>query len=101
MCATADATSLVVLHVRVFVRREAARASMLADTVRDDDLAAVEDAFFKSTGLTDTQGLAFLAKRRAVAAGVNNNVFVAAEQQQDVSGDNQQQQQDAPQRMSS
>lgn len=47
--------------------REAARATMLADTVSDDDLAAVEDAFFKATGLTGAQGLQFLAQRRAAA----------------------------------
>lgn len=33
----------------------------------DDDLAAVEDAFLKAVGLTGTQGLQSLAKRRAAA----------------------------------
>jgi hypothetical protein len=41
---------------------------MMADTVGDDDLAAVEDAFFKAAGLTESQGLQFLAKRRAAAS---------------------------------
>lgn len=50
------------------VCREAARATMMADTVGDDDLAAVEDAFFKAAGLTESQGLQFLAKRRAAAS---------------------------------
>lgn len=65
--------------------REAARATMLADTVGDDDLAKVEDAFFKATGLTGTQGLQFLAQRRA-AAGKSDGAEAAAEQQPDAAG---------------
>jgi hypothetical protein len=39
---------------------------MLADTVSDNDLAAVEDTFFKAASLTEgQQGLQFLAKRLA------------------------------------
>jgi hypothetical protein len=41
---------------------------MMADSVGDDDLAAVEDAFFKAAGLTGLQGLQFLEKRRAAAS---------------------------------
>lgn len=40
---------------------------MLADTISDDDLAAVEDAFFMAAGLTDAEGLQFLAKRLAAS----------------------------------
>lgn len=53
---------------------------MMADTVSDDDLAAVEDAFFKAAGMTGAQGLQFLAKRRA-AAQLDEEPQVAAEQQ--------------------
>lgn len=60
--------------------REAARATMLADTVSDNDLAAVEDAFFKAAGLTEgQQGLQFLAKRLA-AGRVEAEPEPAAEQ---------------------
>lgn len=52
--------------MRAAACREAARATMLADTISDNDLAAVEDAFFKAAGLTEgQQGLQFLAKRLA------------------------------------
>lgn len=55
---------------------------MLADTARDDDLAAVEDTFLKAAGLADVQGLQFLAKRRA-AGRVQEEPAPAAEQQPD------------------
>jgi hypothetical protein len=55
---------------------------MLADTVSDDDLAAVEDTFLKAAGLADAQGLQFLAKRRA-AGRVQEEPAPAAEQQAD------------------
>lgn len=64
----------------VHARREAARATMMADTVSDDDLAAVEDAFFKAAGLSGAQGLQFLAKRRA-AGRLEEEPQVAAEQE--------------------
>ena len=53
---------------------------MMADTVSDDDLAAVEDAFFKAAGLTGAQGLQFLEKRRA-AAGITADEQPQAEQE--------------------
>jgi hypothetical protein len=51
--------------------REAARTTMMADTVTDDDLAAVEDAFLKATGAP--AGLELLAQRRAAAAAAESS----------------------------
>jgi hypothetical protein len=53
-------------EAKVKARRDAARATMLADTLTDSDLAAVEDAFLKATGAP--AGLELLAKRRAMVA---------------------------------
>lgn len=44
---------------------------MLADTVSDNDLATVEDAFFKAAGLAEAKGLQFLAKRLAAGRAVD------------------------------
>lgn len=54
-------------EAKVKARKEAARHAELADNVTDDDLAAVEDVFFKETGLEGAQGLRMLAERRAAA----------------------------------
>jgi hypothetical protein len=52
---------------------------MLADAVSDNDLAAVEDAFFKAAGLAEAKGLHCLAKRLA-AGRADDGSEAAAEQ---------------------
>jgi hypothetical protein len=51
-------------EAKVKARKEAARHAELADNVTDDDLAAVEDAFFKDAGLEGSSGQRLLAARR-------------------------------------
>ncbi len=55
-------------EARVKARKEAARAADLVDNVSDADLAALEEAFMRDTGLQGAAGLQLLAEHRAAAA---------------------------------
>jgi hypothetical protein len=51
-------------EAKVKARKEAARHAELADNLTDDDLAAVEDVFFKYVGLEGSSSQRLLAARR-------------------------------------
>eukprot|EP00775_Hariotina_reticulata_P002074 gene2074-2393_t len=59
-------------EAKVKARKEAARQAELADNITDDDLAALEDSFFRETGLAGAPGLKLLASRRAAVDEIAN-----------------------------
>lgn len=66
-------------EAKVKARKEAARQAELADNITDDDLAALEDNFFRETGLSGAPGLKLLASRRIAAAETANEKHSAGE----------------------